>query len=388
MTEFFPFNFSISCLLVMMSSNQRRLAGIANLGNTCYMNSAIQCGIVACDELYYYFSSGEFDDNNSSSISKSIAWLLGEIGNEDNRNAIYPSMVKTAIDEHMPRFRGTNQNDCSEFLLELLDKIHEELNVSKDSNRGEQLSRSSSSFSMLTRSASSIAAMNGAISGKSARSINWRTKGEQWWSAHRKKENSIIRVLFEGAIRSVMTCDTCGGISARFETFSQLILPLSDSRKAKYTLKELLGQLFQGESIDGIDCDYCKRKRIFSRSVDLWRLPPYLILTISRFSFDYTARINNTPVDYPVTETLSLEHLVATDAPLQRTAEYELYGAIEHEGTLNRGHYTACVRLGDQWHYVNDSRVTKIDKSAVSGRNAYMLFYKWREIDSMDLEQD
>lgn len=371
-------------------SQGRRLAGIANLGNTCYMNSAIQCGIVACDELYHFLVSGEYESNlkdaSTTSVSRALAWLLGEIGNEENRNAIYPSMVKSSIDEHMPRFKGTNQNDCAEFLLELLDKIHEELNLDKETSR--DLSRSSSSFSMLTRSASSIAAMNGAISGKSIRSINWRTKGEQWWITHRKKENSIIRILFEGAIRSIMTCDTCGGVSARFETFSQLILPLSDTRRNKYTIKELLGELFQGESIDGIDCDYCKRKRIFSRSVDLWRLPPYLIITVGRFSFDYTARKINIPVDYPVTETLSLEHLVAGEAPLQRTAEYELYGVIEHEGTLNRGHYTACVRVGDQWHYVNDSRVTKIDKSAVCGRNAYMLFYKWREIDSMDLEHD
>ena len=353
------------------------------------MNSAIQCGIVACDELYHYFASGDYleimrNPSNTTSIAKSLAWLLGEIQNEENRNAIYPSMVKSSIDELMPRFRGTNQNDCSEFLLELLDKIHEELNINRDTN-SQSLSRStSSSFSMLTRSASSVAAMNGSISGKSIRSINWRSKGEQWWIAHRKKENSIIKILFEGAIRSVMTCDSCGGISARFETFSQLILPLSDSRRSKYSLVDLLGELFQNESIDGIDCDYCKRKRIFSRTADIWRLPPYLILTLGRFSFDYTARKINTPVEYPVDSPLSLEHLVANDAPLQRTAEYELYGVIEHEGTLNRGHYTACVRLGDQWHYVNDSRVTKIDKSAVIGRNAYMLFYKWREIDAMD----
>ena len=372
-----------------MSSERRRLAGIANLGNTCYMNSAIQCGIVACDELYHYFASGDYleilrNPSNTTSVAKSLAWLLGEIQNEENRNAIYPSMVKSSIDELMPRFRGTNQNDCSEFLLELLDKIHEELNINRDTN-SQSLSRStSSSFSMLTRSASSVAAMNGSISGKSIRSINWRSKGEQWWIAHRKKENSIIKILFEGAIRSVMTCDSCGGISARFETFSQLILPLSDSRRSKYSLVDLLGELFQNESIDGIDCDYCKRKRIFSRTADIWRLPPYLILTLGRFSFDYTARKINTPVEYPVDSPLSLEHLVANDAPLQRTAEYELYGVIEHEGTLNRGHYTACVRLGDQWHYVNDSRVTKIDKSAVIGRNAYMLFYKWREIDAMD----
>jgi ubiquitin C-terminal hydrolase len=254
--------------------------------------------------------------------------------------------------------------------------------VAKNEGLRDQPSRTF--FSMLTRSASSIAAINGSISGRSIRSINWRTKGEQWWTAHRKKENSIIRVLFEGVLRSIMTCDTCGGISGRFETFSQLILPLSDSRKSKFSLNELIGELFHTESIDGIDCDYCKRKRIFSRTTDVWRLPPYLIITVARFSYDYSARKINTAVEYP--ETLSLEHLVSAEAPLQRTADYELYGVIEHEGTLNRGHYTSCASVGGQWHFINDSRATKIDKSAAFGRNAYMLFYKWREIDSMELD--
>lgn len=362
----------------------RRIAGIANLGNTCYMNSAIQCGIVACDELYTFFASNEaLNDSPNSSISKALKWLLEEIQNEENRNAIYPSMVKASIDEGMPRFKGTAQNDCSEFLLELLDRIHEELNLAKNEGLRDQPSRTSS-FSMLTRSASSIAAINGSISGRSIRSINWRTKGEQWWTAHRKKENSIIRVLFEGVLRSIMTCDTCGGISGRFETFSQLILPLSDSRKSKFSLSELIDELFHTESIDGIDCDYCKRKRIFSRTTDVWRLPPYLIITVARFSYDYSARKINASIEYP--ETLSLEHLVSAEAPLQRTADYELYGVIEHEGTLNRGHYTACASVGGQWHFINDSRATKIDKSAAFARNAYMLFYKWREIDSMDLD--
>jgi ubiquitin C-terminal hydrolase len=270
------------------------------------MNAAIQCGIVGCERLDEYFETHSIgarqnDGQSTSSISKSIAWLLAEISNIENRNTIYPAMVKSAIDTKLPRYKGTEQNDCSEFLMDFLDALHVELNSAICGTGGVAGSavQRSTSFSMLTRSASSIAAMNGSISGKSISSINWRSKGDQWWAAMKRKDDSVVKDLFEGAIRSVMTCSVCGGISARFETFSQLILPLpsgSFSRR-NFPLKKILNDLFAPESIDGIDCDYCKRKRLFERTIDIWKLPPYLIITLNRFSFSSSAQKNNIPID-------------------------------------------------------------------------------------------
>jgi ubiquitin C-terminal hydrolase len=341
------------------------------------MNAAIQCGIIGCEDLVEYIESRlGAEDNANRPISQSLVWLIDEIANTENRNTIYPSKIKSAIDSRLARFKGTEQNDCSEFLLELLESIHAELNRAQD--RTAPGSAGARSFSMMTRSASSIAAMNGAISGKSISSINWRSKGEQWWSAIRRKDDSIVKDLFEGAIRSVMTCTVCGGISARFETFSQLILPLPLAQ-SRIELKNLFNELFQSESIDSILCDYCKRKQKFERSIDIWKFPKYLILTLNRFSFETSiVRKNNVCIDYPVDELFSLEDFVAREAPLPESTDYELYAVIEHEGTVNRGHYTAYVKLGDdnQWYYANDARIVKVDKCQIFYKNAYMLFYK------------
>jgi len=328
-------------------------------------------------------SDEEMDGKPSHPITRSLTWLICEIENAENRGAIYPSMIKSAVDENISRFKGTEQNDCNEFLIEILENLHAELNIATDGPTG-SLSRSgSSSFSILTRSSSSAAAMNGSISGKSMSAINWRSKGDQWWTGYRKKENSLVKDLFEGAIRSVMTCNSCGGISARFEPFSQLILSLPPSGSRKCSIVALVNDLFQSESLDGIDCDYCKRKRQFDRLLDIWKLPPFLILTLNRFSFDFSAaRKNNVQVDY--LEGLSLEDLVAREAPLPETVDYELYGVVEHEGTVNRGHYTAYVKVDDQWYFANDGRVVKVDISTVIGRNAYILFYKWKGIENLE----
>lgn len=363
---------------------EKKVSGIANLGNTCYMNSAVQCGIVACEPLANYFLSDQYLEDisvsSNGSLSKAVCWLLDEIRNPDNRNTIYPNMLKSRIDEKIPRFKGTEQHDCSEFLIELLDVLHMELSKARTTPPSR-----SSSLSILTRSASSLAAMNGSIAGKSMSSINWRTKGDQWWTPHRKKANSIIKRLFEGAIRSVMTCTRCGGVSARFEPFTSLILPLAIdgvTSASTASLDSLIKELFKPEELSGIDCDYCKRKQIFNRTIDIWKLPPFLMLTLSRFSFDYraVARKVTTFVDYP-SETLPVEELVAREAPLQEFTDYELYAVIEHEGTVNRGHYTALVKTENGWISANDARVVRIvDESNVVNRNAYMLFYRWRVI--------
>ncbi len=149
----------------------------------------------------------------------------------------------------------------------------------------------------------------------------------------------------------------------------------------------LLAELLAPESLDGIDCVYCKRKRGFKRSIDIWRCPPYLILTLNRFVMDFaTVRKNNAAVQY--SDSIDLEELMAAEAPLQDSCEYELYGVVEHEGTVNRGHYTAMIKVDSEWRNVNDGRISKIDQStAVNSKNAYMLFYRWKgalAVDDLD----
>ena len=53
---------------------------------------------------------------------------------------------------------------------------------------------------------------------------------------------------------------------------------------------------------------------------------------------------------------------------------YNLYGVIEHYGTLNGGHYTAICKNNGKWTKYDDSKTYTVD-SPIS-KNAYLLFYK------------
>ena len=60
----------------------------------------------------------------------------------------------------------------------------------------------------------------------------------------------------------------------------------------------------------------------------------------------------------------------------KRNTEYEIYGVVNHFGSLNGGHYTANCKTDQGWYNFDDSRASKISESSIFNNNAYLLFYK------------
>ncbi len=111
-------------------SSAKGLVGLSNLGNTCYMNAALQCLLntpslteffVTCPALVNYA------DRNA--LSKSYKRLVDDIwgprGNESS--FVPPANVLHAIKTKHPMFRGFHQHDTQEFLRCFMDQMHEEL---------------------------------------------------------------------------------------------------------------------------------------------------------------------------------------------------------------------------------------------------------------------
>ena len=71
---------------------------------------------------------------------------------------------------------------------------------------------------------------------------------------------------------------------------------------------------------------------------------------------------------------------IRSSAP-NATAVYDLYGVVNHTGSLTCGHYTAvCKSETDRWFVYNDSEVHPVsnveEKLAACARTCYVLFYK------------
>ncbi|MDP2435274.1 MAG: hypothetical protein Q8P67_05990, partial [archaeon] len=108
--------------------------GLNNLGNTCFMNSALQC-LSNTPELTDYFLSGRYApeinrDNPLGMmglVADSYANFLKEVWS-GKYSIVSPNDFKTTIGKFRPQFSGFNQQDSQELIGFLLDGLDEDLN--------------------------------------------------------------------------------------------------------------------------------------------------------------------------------------------------------------------------------------------------------------------
>lgn len=129
-------------------------------------------------------------------------------------------------------------------------------------------------------------------------------------------------------------------------------------------------------------CPRCKEYRDAAKKIDIWRLPPLLIIHLKRFKYHGLWRDKiTTHVDFPI-ENLNLDRYVASSGVSPRTAtttnNYQLYAVSNHSGTLDGGHYTAMCRHFEfnRWFKFDDTEVKEMSSlSSIRSPLSYILFY-------------
>lgn len=104
------------------------LTGLQNMGNTCYMNSALQ-SLSNCPQLTNFFlECGAFvKSDKKPGLSKSYMLLVKEMWHRKRPSYVVPSGIAFGIKLVFPVFRGYTQQDAQEFLRCFMDQLHEEL---------------------------------------------------------------------------------------------------------------------------------------------------------------------------------------------------------------------------------------------------------------------
>ncbi|XP_048337732.1 ubiquitin carboxyl-terminal hydrolase 8 isoform X2 [Sphaerodactylus townsendi] len=331
------------------------LTGLRNLGNTCYMNSVLQC-LCNTPHLADYFNRNLYQDDINRS---NLLGHKGEVAEEfgvimkalwtGQYRYISPKDFKVTIGKINDQFAGYSQQDSQELLLFLMDGLHEDLNKADNRKRYKEENNDQ---------------------------LDDFKAAELAWHKHKQLNESIIVALFQGQFKSTVQCLTCHKKSRTFEAFMYLSLPLASTSKC--TLQDCLRLFSKEEKLTDNNrfyCSHCKTRRDSLKKIEIWKLPPVLLVHLKRFSYDGRWKQKlQTSVDFPL-ESLDLQQYVI--GPKSNLKRYNLFAVSNHYGGLDGGHYTAyCKNAAKQrWYKFDDHEVSDISSSSVKSSAAYILFY-------------
>ncbi|CAF1163178.1 unnamed protein product [Rotaria sordida] len=417
--------------------------GLNNLGNSCYMNSALQClahippltnffldGLrhthMKDDEHTDYYSNPYDQIGNVTGAYADLLWHLWKCDENDNSyDSFKPIRVKDAIGSKESRFSTTDQQDAQEFMSFFLDAIDKELKE-KNQNNGNTIIKNL--FFGEIKSTITCAACNKEESIKtpiSFLSIPLDRQERRFWITYIPKMGKTEEDLLEVPISSQV-----GHIVQKFveyrqkpELFNYIFPMLPDGEldfqtpishlsqdeiifveqeersnnilpkplkipTKKSTLEGCLQQFFSIEELqDEWTCHQqtCKKKTKAAKQLELSIPSPVLIIQFKRFSHENGLHQKiETFVDYPI-KGLNLNKFLPS---CQKETTYDLIATCNHMGLIDGGHYTAYAKHPisnmNAWYKFDDSCVTRIKPEDVEfeivSREAYLLFYIRRDI--------
>ena len=189
-------------------AKEGQTVGIYNIGNTCYMNSALQC-IANIRLIHQYFVKTKLLDEQLNTtdapggfkgeIAKAFATIAQQLWN--SQQVVVPKGYRHTIAKLSEQFAGDQQQDAQEYINFLLDGLHEGTNLVK--NKPYIPNPDSDNKEIIELSL------------------------EQWSNALRR-DWSFIFFLFYGQLKSTLECQTCQKQSTTFDIFTSVPLSLPE----------------------------------------------------------------------------------------------------------------------------------------------------------------
>ncbi|XP_059667596.1 ubiquitin carboxyl-terminal hydrolase 23-like [Cornus florida] len=302
-------------------------AGLENLGNTCFLNSVLQC-LTYTEPLAAYLQSGKHQISCRTAgfcalcaIQKHVSRALQATG-----RILAPKDLVSNLRCVSRNFRNARQEDAHEYMVNLLESMHK-------------------------------CSLPSGVPSESP-------------GAYKK---SLVHKIFGGRLCSQVKCMQCSFCSNKFDPFLDLSLEIAKAD----SLYKALAHFTAKEQLDGgerqYQCQKCKQKVKAIKQLTVYEAPYVLAFHLKRFGSYVSGQKIDKKVEFG--PTFDLKPFVT--GPYDGDLKYTLYGVLVHAGwSTHSGHYYCFVRTSSgMWYYLDDNKVVQVNERKVLEQKAYMLFY-------------
>uniref|UniRef100_A0AAX7TU29 ubiquitinyl hydrolase 1 n=1 Tax=Astatotilapia calliptera TaxID=8154 RepID=A0AAX7TU29_ASTCA len=299
-------------------------AGLHNLGNTCFLNSTVQC-LTYTPPLANYLLSKEHSRVCHQSGFCMICVMQNHIiqAFANTGNAIKPVSFIRDLKKIARHFRFGSQEDAHEFLRYTIDAMQK-------------------------------ACLNGYPK------LDRQTQA-----------TTLVHQIFGGYLRSRVKCSICKSVSDTYDPYLDIAVEIRQAANIVRALELFVKpDVLSGEN--AYMCAKCKKKVPATKRFTVHRTSNVLTLSLKRFANFSGGKITK-DVGYP--EFLNIRPYMSQSSgdPVM----YGLYAVLVHSGySCHAGHYYCYVKASNgQWYQMNDSMVHSSNIKVVLNQQAYVLFY-------------
>lgn len=342
------------------------ICGLKNLGNTCFMNSAIHC-------LTHTYEFNRFLDNIDETdmleISKKnengiilkewndLRTLMFSENCNISPGGFLTNVQKLASLRDRQIFTGFAQNDFTEFFLFLCDCFHEAL------QRPVEIEVYGSEKNATDKIATKCYQML-----KNTYKNTYSEINQMFYSIQ-------VSNLYEYNRNNPKTNITNNDIPLSTRPESMFILDLCIPEE-QVSLTDCIEEYCKLELLDGDNMwfnEETNKKQEVLKCYRFFSLPQIFIISLKRFN--NVERKTNTMITLDITKPLDMSKFVCGYTPSQY--KYEVFAVCDHYGSTMGGHYTVSVKNANgKWYRINDMEKTEIDSSKVITKQMYCAFFR------------